>query len=90
MMDNRRALAFVRGERAILDDKYDIMSHPNIKLTADGGMEPYNHSDLSFLDKTIDFDKAHQDDYVLLDDDEVDQLEWLDEEAREMNLKKQE
>lgn len=85
MLDNRRALAFIRGERAILDDKYDLMAHPNIKLTADGGMKPYNHGDLSFLTRTIDFDEAHKEDYVLLTDDELDALYWIDEEAQEKN-----
>jgi type IV secretion system protein VirD4 len=43
MLDNRYALLFVRGERPIQDKKYDIMSHPHLKLTADGGKPPYRH-----------------------------------------------
>lgn len=43
MLDNRYALLFIRGERPIQDDKYDILRHPNINLTADGGMPPYMH-----------------------------------------------
>lgn len=43
VMDNKDALLFIRGERAVKDRKYDIMHHPNIKLTADGGMEKYLH-----------------------------------------------
>lgn len=27
-----------------MDKKFDIMSHPNIKLTADGGNLPYTHN----------------------------------------------
>ena len=37
MLDNRYALLFIRGERPVMDFKYDIMKHPNVKLTADGG-----------------------------------------------------
>ena len=37
MLDNRYALLFVRGERPVMDFKYDILKHPNVKLTADGG-----------------------------------------------------
>ena len=37
MLDNRYALLFVRGERPIIDGKYNIMHHPNISLTTDGG-----------------------------------------------------
>ncbi|AHF09027.1 MULTISPECIES: VirD4-like conjugal transfer protein, CD1115 family [Dehalobacter] len=43
MLDNRYALLFIRSERAVLDDKYDIFKHPNLKLTVDGGGEPYRH-----------------------------------------------
>lgn len=43
MLDNKYALLFVRGERPIQDFKYDILKHPNLKLTTDGGAEPYRH-----------------------------------------------
>jgi len=43
MLDNRYALLFIRGERAIMDDKIDILRHPNIRGTADGKAEPYRH-----------------------------------------------
>ena len=43
MLDNRYALLFIRGERPIKDEKYNILKHPNIHLTTDGGMPPYEH-----------------------------------------------
>ena len=43
MLDNCYALLFVRGERPIIDLKYDVLKHPNVKLTTDGGAEPYKH-----------------------------------------------
>ena len=43
MLDNRYALLFIRGEHPIQDEKYDILRHPNISFTADGGMPPYMH-----------------------------------------------
>lgn len=43
LLDNRFALLFIRGEPAIQDDKYDILRHPNIRLTADGGAPVYLH-----------------------------------------------
>ena len=43
MLDNRNALLFIRGERPVMDEKYDLMRHPNIKYTADGGQPPYEH-----------------------------------------------
>ena len=43
MLDNRYALLFIRGERPIKDEKYNLLKHPNIHLTTDGGMPPYEH-----------------------------------------------
>lgn len=43
MLDNRCALLFIRGERPVMDLKYEILKHPNVALTADGGMPPYQH-----------------------------------------------
>ena len=45
MLDNQYALLFIRGERPIQDFKYDILKHPNVKLTTDGGVEPYRHGE---------------------------------------------
>ena len=44
MLDNNKALVFIRGERPVMDDKYELMMHPNISLTEDGGAPPYLHS----------------------------------------------
>jgi type IV secretion system protein VirD4 len=35
MLDNKYALLFIRGEKPIMDFKYDIMRHPNLSLTPD-------------------------------------------------------
>lgn len=43
LLDNRYALLFIRGERPIMDFKYDILKHPNVALTTDGKGEPYIH-----------------------------------------------
>ena len=42
-LDNDFALLFIRGERPVMDKKYDILKHPYIKLTEDGGAAPYVH-----------------------------------------------
>ena len=44
LLDNSNVLIFIRGEKPIMDKKFDILSHPNIKLTADGGAVPYTHN----------------------------------------------
>lgn len=43
MMDNRYSLLFIRGERPLMDEKYNLLKHPNIKYTTDGGAAPYEH-----------------------------------------------
>ena len=43
MLDNRYALLFIRGELPVMDDKIDLLKHPDLRLTADGDSEPYRH-----------------------------------------------
>lgn len=43
MLDNKKALLFIRGEPPLKDFKYDILNHPNAKYTPDGEGEPYEH-----------------------------------------------
>ena len=45
MLDNRYALPFIRGERPVMDFKYEIMRHPDVRMTADGQMDPYIHGE---------------------------------------------
>ncbi len=54
MMDNRYALLFIRGERPVMDEKYDPLKHPNVALTAlDGGAAPYEHGGTEHAVATI-------------------------------------
>ncbi len=41
MLDNRKALLFVRGESPIEDEKYDVTKHPLYEKTAEGGGKPF-------------------------------------------------
>lgn len=43
LLDNQYALLFIRGERPIMDLKYDILKHPNVSKTTDGKEKPYIH-----------------------------------------------
>lgn len=47
MLDNQYAILFIRGERPIMDFKYDIMKHPNVALTTDGKASPYKHGEVT-------------------------------------------
>lgn len=61
MLDNGQAILFVRGERPMLDSKFNLKNHPLIGQTEDGGAEPYDYTavmnaadDLSLYDGQID------------------------------------
>ena len=43
MLDNDKAIVLIRGEKPVIDLKYDIMKHPNVKYTADGEGKEYEH-----------------------------------------------
>ncbi len=84
MLDNRYALLFIRGERPILDEKYDILKHPNVTLSADGRAKPYEHGKTDYAIASISFAgntskdlpeiATEQTDYELLSDEDVEAL----------------
>ena len=84
MLDNRYALLFVRGERPVMDFKYDILKHPNVKLTADGEQPPYLHGEPTQAVATLVFDnsmlmdaksvKAVSTSYELLSEEDLEEL----------------
>jgi len=43
MLDNRYCILFIRGARPVMDLKYELMDHPAIRNTMDGGAPPYIH-----------------------------------------------
>lgn len=43
MLDNRLSIILIRGEAPVIDAKFDLERHPNIKYTGDGGAAPYVH-----------------------------------------------
>ena len=53
MLDNKYALLFIRGERPVMDLKYDIMKHPAIDMTSDGKAAPYVHGEAKDAGATI-------------------------------------
>ena len=84
MLDNRYALLFIRGERPVMDEKYDILKHPNIALTEDGGAAPYEHGGTENAVATLSFAGAAAEtlfefnepipDYELLSDEDIEAL----------------
>ena len=84
MLDNRYALLFIRGERPVQDDKYDILRHPNVVLTTDGKAKPFLHGedtrsvasitlDPVLLAQAVDYDTGDAEpQYELLSDEEME------------------
>ena len=59
MIDNNYEVVIIRGERAVMDKKFVLQKHRNIKFTEDGGAEPYEKretADYSDVDLHQDFD----------------------------------
>lgn len=71
MLDNQNALLFIRGERPILDAKCDLMKHPNIRYTEDGGAGPFNYAKAPLAHDDFTFDETRYDDYELLLDEDI-------------------
>lgn len=47
MLDNDKAILLIRGEKPVIDFKYDILKHPNVKYTADGDGKMYEHGEIT-------------------------------------------
>ncbi len=75
LLDNSKALLFIRGFPAVMDDKYDLNHHPNIHMTVNGGYPPYIHKTkpYSFIpfNEAFNFENAEQ--YILLDENETEE-----------------
>ena len=82
MLDNQYAILFIRGERPVLDFKYDILKHPNVAMTADGNAGVYTHGEVKSDVATIElisFDRnkapeieVAETNYELLSDEDFD------------------
>lgn len=95
MLDNRYALLFIRGERPVEDLKFDILKHPNIALTADGGAEPYRHGEDSISIAALSIDESllkkagaepvSEDEYLFFCEEELEELlqKKMEEKQRE-------
>ncbi len=57
LLDNRYAILFIRGERPIIDFKYDVLKHPNVEFTTDGKEKPYKHGGTENAIASIIFDE---------------------------------
>jgi type IV secretion system protein VirD4 len=85
MLDNRYAILFIRGERPVMDEKFDILRHPNVRGTADGKAEPFRHGAVTRSVATFAIDEdikavdlpepaAPDGDYTLLSEEDLEGL----------------
>ena len=74
-LDTHKAILFIRGEDPVLDKKYNIKRHPNIKLTTDGKAKPYIHKPQGAPDYALpDLPYAFKslDDYEFIDTEDTE------------------
>ena len=89
-LDNKYAILFVRGEHPIIDEKYDIMKHPNVGLTVHGGAAPYEHGTASHAVASVSPEYEPGRFYPMLEEIESDYVLMSDEDIEEESNKKQE
>ena len=89
MLDNRYGILFIRGEYPVMDLKYDLMKHPKIAFTEDGGSQPFIHgkdtrskatiqligNDPELRSKAVDIEELvkEQHEYVVLTNEELEE-----------------
>lgn len=84
MLDNRYALLFIRGERPVMDEKFDILKHPNVALSTDGKGKPYRHGEVTqavgsialgdSLEGEVTQEQAGTDSYELLSEEDLEAI----------------
>jgi type IV secretion system protein VirD4 len=85
MLDNRYALLFIRGELPVMDDKIDLLKHPDLEYTADGNAETFRHGDSIRSNAAIVFDysidpatiteQVYSDgDYILMSEEDLEEI----------------
>ena len=74
-LDTNKAILFIRGEDPVIDRKYNLKRHPNIKLTSDGKAKPYIHKPQGVPDYALpDLPYAFRslDDYEFIDTEDTE------------------
>ncbi|MPN18882.1 hypothetical protein SDC9_166247 [bioreactor metagenome] len=70
LLDNKYALLFIRGERPVMDEKFNILKHPNVSETADGSAGVYRHGEAASAIATLGFE--------ITDDDSIEEIKEED------------
>lgn len=86
MLDNRYALLFIRGERPIMDEKYDIFKHPNVESTTYGRGQPYRHGEVTQAIATISLGDSLEGEYNQEPDGQCSYELLSEEDLEEMEM----
>ena len=71
LLDNKYALLFIRGERPLMDFKYDILKHPNVKYTTDGSGNPYLHGNTNSAIASIVLGEKENTNEIITNDENI-------------------
>lgn len=79
-LDTNKAILFIRGEDPVIDRKYNLKRHPNIKLTSDGKAKPYIHKpqgvpDYALPDLPYAFKSLNDYEFIDMEENEHEQAE---------------
>lgn len=98
MLDNRYALLFIRGERPVMDEKFNILKHPNVAFTIDGKGKPYLHGEATQAVASITLGNSLEgeiteippdiDGYELLSDEDLEEIFSKNEEDSDNETKR--
>lgn len=72
LLDNNYAVLFLKGERPVQDRKFNLLKHPRIKQTMDGGREPYIHGQVNHFIEDWQNILLSNNEYELLDVEETE------------------
>lgn len=79
-LDTNKVILFIRGEDPVIDRKYNLKRHPNIKLTSDGKAKPYIHKpqgapDYALPDLPYAFKSLDDYEFINMEENEHEQTE---------------
>ena len=87
LLDTHDCILLVRGEKPVFDRKYDLMRHPNIRYTTDGGGKPYIHKTaptrFELADLPYEFYTLEDYQFETLEESEHEKPDELDQNAEE-------
>ena len=93
LLDNKYAILFIRGERPVMDLKYDVLKHPNVDLSADGKAKPYIHGEITQAIASVKLDfndiKRLEEDVENEDNSILDEYDLVSSEDIERYIKKE-